>query len=274
MIKASLKLHQPRNRLNPGAFDYKTYCFDRQISLIGSAKNVGFINSNIPLLEQVRRRIVESLPFQDVSGTDPGHTSGIIRALLLADRNHISTKVQDSFAAAGAAHLLAISGLHVGMVAGWAFVIVWWLLTRREAWIVHLPVRKIALTSGLLMALFYATIAGWPITAQRSVLMMAAAILAWWLRNRSEPLNTMLAALTVLLLIDPAAIVSVSLWLSFVAVAALLIWAGYGYDKGAEKEAKGSVSYLWKWGAGVFWVSLLATMVTLPIIADLYVKLL
>lgn len=276
VIKASLKLHQPRNKLNPGAFDYRAYCFDRHISLIGSAKNIDLINSEVPLLEQVRKRIVEALPHQDASGVDSDSNngsdsaSGIIRALLLADRNHISTTVQDSFAAAGAAHLLAISGLHVGMVAGWAFVIVWWLLTRREAWIVNLPVRKIALTAGLLMALFYATIAGWPITAQRSVLMMAAAILAWWLRNRSEPLNTMLAALIVLLLIDPAAIVSVSLWLSFVAVTALLIWAGNGYDKGEEKKAKGSVSYLWKWGTGLFWVSLLATMATLPIIADLF----
>lgn len=269
VIKASLKLHQPRNKLNPGAFDYQAYCFDRHISLIGSVKNIDLIKTEIPLLEQLRKRIVEALSRQDSSGADSENgsdsASGIIRALLLADRNHISTSVQDSFAAAGAAHLLAISGLHVGMVAGWAFVIVWWLLTRRENWIVHLPVRKIALTAGLLMALFYATIAGWPITAQRSVLMMAAAILAWWLRNRSEPLNTMLAALILLLLIDPAAIVSVSLWLSFVAVTALLVWAGSG-----DVRDEGSISYLWKWGAALFWVSLLATMATLPIIADLF----
>ncbi|MES0371450.1 MAG: DNA internalization-related competence protein ComEC/Rec2 [Mariprofundaceae bacterium] len=262
MIRASLKLHKPRNKLNPGAFDYRTYCFDRHISLIGSVRDVHLIHSDIPLLEQLRSRIVAALPNQS--------SSGIIRALLLADRNHISTSVQDSFAAAGAAHLLAISGLHVGMVAGWGFIIVWWLLTRREAWIVNLPVRKIALTAGLLLALFYATLAGWPITAQRSVLMMAAAILAWWMRNRSEPLNTMLTVLILILLIDPAAIVSVSLWLSFVAVTALLIWAGRGDVGAAGKEDSDSISFLRKWGAGLFWVSLLATMVTLPIVADLF----
>ncbi|MDX8403094.1 MAG: DNA internalization-related competence protein ComEC/Rec2 [Mariprofundaceae bacterium] len=273
LIRASVTLHKPRNKLNPGAFDYQAYCFDRHISLIGSAKNVVLVKHDIPLLEQVRERIVDALP-RESDSSDPGRiskhnsdkTSGIIRALLLADRNHISTTVQESFAAAGAAHLLAISGLHVGMVAGWVFVIVWWLLTRREVWIVHLPVRKIALTAGLLMALFYATIAGWPITAQRSVLMMAAAILAWWLRSRSEPLNTMLAALMLLLLIDPAAILSVSLWLSFVAVTALLIWAG----SDENKEDKSDVLFLRKWGAGLFWVSVLATLATLPIIADLF----
>ncbi len=279
MIQASVKLHLPRNKLNPGAFDYRAYCFDKHIALIGSAKDVVLIDDKTSLLEKVRQRIIAHLPYpslnasfnHDVSSSQADDGSGIIRALLLADRKHISILVQDAFAAAGAAHLLAISGLHVGMMAGWAFVIVWWLITRRETWIVHLPVRKIALSTGLLAAVLYATVAGWPITAQRSVLMMAAAILAWWLRSRSEPLNTMFAALILLLLVDPAAIVSISLWLSFVAVTALLVWAGKEKTQEGREDEKGVISVsLRKWVGGLFWVSLLAAMATLPIIADLF----
>lgn len=281
MIQASVKLHLPGNKLNPGGFDYRAYCFDKHIALIGSAKNVVLIDDKTSLLEKTRQRIISHLPYlslnssfnHDVSSSQADDGSGIIRALLLADRNHIPISVQDAFAAAGAAHLLAISGLHVGMVAGWGFVIVWWLLTRRETWIVHLPVRKIALSTGLLAAVLYATVAGWPITAQRSVLMMAAAILAWWLRSRSEPLNTMLAALVLLLLVDPAAIVSISLWLSFVAVTALLVWVGrekLQKEREVEKEKGAMFASLRKWAAGLFWVSLLAAMATLPIIADLF----
>jgi len=257
LVQASVKLHLPRNRLNPGAFDYRAYCFDRHIALVGSASSVVVISSETSLLEQARQRIVAGLP---------DHGSGVIKAILLADRNDIPVSVQDSFAAAGAAHLLAISGLHVGMVAGWGFVIVWWLLTRREAWIVRLPVRKVALSVGLLMAVVYAAMAGWPVTAQRSVAMMAAAILAWWLRSRAEPINTMLAALMLLLLFDPAAVVSISLWLSFVAVAALLVRAGRGH---AATE-RSVLSSAWKWAGNLFRVGMVATLATLPVIADIF----
>lgn len=261
LITASAKFHQPRNRHNPGAFDYRGYCFDRHIALIGSGKNVVIIDSQLPLLEEARIRIRSSL-----SGAD---TTGLIRALLLAERSGISADVQDLFAAAGVAHLLAISGLHVGMVAGWVFVIIWWLLTRREAWIVRLPVRKLALSGGLLAAAAYAALAGWPVTAERSVLMMAAAVLAWWLRSRAEPVNTMLAALMLLLLSDPGAIVSISLWLSFIAVTALLLWAGGT----AQKRDRDWLSSIGHWVSGLLWVSVVATLATLPIITDLFGRL-
>jgi len=259
-VRLSLKLHLPRNMLNPGSFDYRTYCFDRHIALIGSAKGLEILWHGGSLLERGRERINEAISAVD------SHTSGVIRALLLADRTGVTIEQHESFAAAGASHLLAISGLHVGMVAGWGFILFWWLVTRREAWIVAWPVRKLALTAGVLMAVGYATLAGWPLTAQRALLMLGAALLAWWLRDHSEPLNTMFAALLLILFIDPAAIVSISLWLSFTAVTALLIWSSRLVnepDLSLRQKAR-------KWIAGLFWVSVVAALATLPIIADLF----
>lgn len=257
VIQASVKLHPPHNKLNPGAFDYRGYCFDRHIALMGSGKNVVLINSQITLLEHIRQRIISALP--------EGETSGVIRALLLADRSHVSIDVQEGFAAAGAAHLLAISGLHVGLVASWGVLLIWWLLTRRESWIVHLPVRKVAISVGLMMAIGYASIAGWPLTAQRSVLMLSAAVLAWWLRHQSSPINSMLAALMFILCIDPAAIESISLWLSFIAVTALLVWS----LADGQKRAR-DLSNPLAWLKALFMVSMVSTLATLPIIADLF----
>jgi len=255
-----LKLHLPRNKLNSGSFDYRGYCFDNHIALIGSAKGLKLIEPGSSLLDRGRERIYEAI---SAAGTD---SAGVFEALLLADRSSVSIEQHEAFAAAGASHLLAISGLHVGMVTGWGFIIFWWFVTRREAWIVAWPVRKLALTAGVLMAVGYATLAGWPITAQRALLMIGAALLAWWLRDRSEPLNTMFAALLLILLIDPAAIVSISLWLSFAAVTALLIWS--------SRLAGESDLSLWqktgRWIAGLFWVSVVATLATLPIIADIF----
>ena len=257
VIQASLKLHPPHNKLNPGAFDYRSYCFDRHIALVGSGKDVVLANPDITLLEHIRQRIISALPDRE--------ESGVIRALLLADRSHVPIDVQDNFAAAGAAHILAISGLHVGMVASWAVLLVWWLLTRKEVWIVQLPIRKVALTIGLLVAIGYATVAGWPLTAQRSVLMLTAAVLAWWLRNRSAPINSMLAALMFILLVDPVAIGSISLWLSFTAVMALLVWSlGHG------QKSVGDLPMPLVWLKSLLLVTVVATLATLPIIADLF----
>ncbi|MDT8376700.1 MAG: DNA internalization-related competence protein ComEC/Rec2 [Mariprofundaceae bacterium] len=259
-VRLNLQLRLPRNMLNPGSFDYRTYCFDRHIALIGSAKGLELSESGNSLLERGRERINKAIAAAD------SHSSGVLQALLLADRSSVTTDQHESFAAAGTSHLLAISGLHVGMVAGWGFVMFWWVLTRREAWIVAWPVRKLALTAGVLMAVGYATVAGWPLTAQRALLMMGAALLAWWLRDRSEPLNTMFAALLLILFVDPAAIVSISLWLSFAAVTALLIWG----SRSVHEPDHSFRQKTGRWIAGLFWVSLVAALATLPITADLF----
>lgn len=249
------RLHRPSSLLNPGGFDYEAYCFDRHIALVGSATGtIEIVDEEISWLEQARQRLRVLL--KEV----PERERGVLLALILADRSRIPVAMEEHFAASGAAHLLAISGLHVGLVAGWVFVIAWWLLTRREAWIINLPVRSVALAAGLVAAIAYATYAGWPLPTQRAVMMALAGTVAWWMRRRNRPLNTLCAALLAVLLIDPAAITSVSLWLSFAAVAALLLWPA------ARDRAGGWRGRL----LGLFWVSLIATLATLPVIAYVF----
>jgi len=251
--------HLPRNYRNPGAFDYRAWCFDHQIALIGSITGVpAVLSASVPWLEQ-QRQMVRSLIAR--AHVDDG---GILRAVLLGERSQITQQANDVFAATGTAHLLAISGMHVGMAAAWVFALVWFILTRREAWMVGLPVRNISMICGVLAAIAYATLAGWPLPAIRAAIMLAAGALAWCLAARTEPVNTLLVALGLILLFDPAAIASLSLWLSFVATAALLLWAGKRPFTGQEPKA------LWMRSAlaarTVLWISLLATLATMPLI--------
>ncbi|MDQ6964906.1 MAG: DNA internalization-related competence protein ComEC/Rec2 [Mariprofundales bacterium] len=255
-LHGALRLHLPRSRHNPGGFDFRSYCRLHHVVLLGSAAERLSLQPDPTMLAGVRQRVRNSL----------SHTAeeerAIIAALLLADRSQLSDQQWQLFAASGTAHLLAISGLHIGMVAGWGFLLVWWLLTRREAWIVHLPVRRCALVAGLLFAVGYATLAGWSLPTERAVLMLAAAVVAWWLRSRSHPLNTMLAALMVVVLFDPSAVVSISLWLSFVAVTALLIWS-MQMDPVAGRGWRASLHAL-------LWVSVIASLATLPLVAGMF----
>jgi len=253
-IAASVRLHLPENSANPGAFNYQAYCFDHHIALIGSVSgDIRVLSSHPTWLETLRQKTREIL-----APMDPGR-AGILQALLLANRSRIPNRIQEAFSASGAAHLLAISGLHVGMVAIWAFAFCWWLLTRREAWIIRIPIRKQCLAIGLLAACGYAFLAGWPLPTRRAVLLLGGTALAWWLRSKMEPVNTLLAALMLILLFDPQAVISISLWLSFTAAFALLTWAG---KLPHERQFR-----LGKWLLGLLWVSILAFLATLPLIA-------
>jgi competence protein ComEC len=257
-IAAAGSWHAPRNAGNPGAFDYRAYCFDHGIALVGSLRGtVHILGDDASWLQILQRRIGQSL------APLPQAEQGVLRALLLADRSRIPVGIQDDFSATGTAHLLAISGLHVGMVAAWAFFLTWWLLTRRELWIVSLPVRRLALAAGVIAACAYATLAGWPLPAQRAAMMLAAAAIAWLLRRRSEPLNTLLAALMLILLIDPAAIASLSLWLSFAATAGILLAL-------ARHQAEPGLG---TWMTGMLAVTVVASLATLPIIAGVFGRL-
>jgi len=264
-IHFSARWHRPENRRNPGAFDYRAWCFDQHIALIGSIRGeLQLLSPGSSLLQQGRERISNALTALNAAA------AGVLRALLLGDRSLVPERVNTAFAATGTAHLLAISGMHVGMVAASAMALIWWLLTRREAWIVKLPVRVLAMLGGIVAAMGYALIAGWPLPAVRAAIMLAAAMLALSLSARHAPLNILLAALGLILLFDPASIASLSLWLSFTATAALLLWV-----TGIKRESHStlSVRQLIPAVRALLWVSLVATLATLPITLAVFGRL-
>jgi len=252
------QLHPPQNHANPGGFDLRSFAFDRHIALYGSAIGaVRLLRDEASLVQRGQRKIRTAL------AQLPPREGGIVASLLLGETGTIPDELNDAFAATGTAHLLAISGFNVGMVALWGFALCWWLLTRRAGWIVALPVRRLALLVGLLAATFYTALAGWPLPAQRALWMVAAAVVAWWSRVRAEPVNTLLAALLLILLLDPAAVDSPSLWLSFAATLSLLLWAG---SPDANRR-------WWHWPRQLLWISLLAMAITLPLILHLFGRL-
>ncbi|MDX8414534.1 MAG: DNA internalization-related competence protein ComEC/Rec2 [Mariprofundales bacterium] len=255
-LHGALRLHRPRSRHNPGGFDFQRYCRQHHIVLLGSPASQLHIVPNATVLAVIRQRVRQALSTVDAQ------PRAIITALLLADRSRLSDHQWQLFSASGTAHLLAISGLHIGMVAGWGFLLAWWLFTRREGSIVRLPVRRFALVVGVVFAVAYATLAGWSLPTQRAVLMLAAAAVAWWLRSRSHPLNTMLAALMVVLLLDPLAVVSISLWLSFVAVTALILW-GMQMEHVPTNRWRSAID-------GLLWVSVIASLATLPLVVGTF----
>lgn len=149
---------------------------------------------------------------------------GILSALTLGYREELDKAVQQSFSAAGAMHILAVSGLHTGIV--WGMIV--WLLTlggyARPLY--HQRGRRIAVTGITLIALWaYAFLTGLSPSVMRSALMLTLLEIAWLLNRNAQGINYLAAAAVIILLLNPLALWSVSFQLSFAAMAAIILVA-------------------------------------------------
>ncbi|MFB9127339.1 DNA internalization-related competence protein ComEC/Rec2 [Paraburkholderia dipogonis] len=151
---------------------------------------------------------------------------GIVVALAIGAQDEVSAADWLLMRGTGTSHLVAISGLHIGFVAGlasWLAGAVW----RRSGWIgrnwpLRLPAQIVAVTGGALFAALHAALAGFNVPAQRALWMAGVVALAF-IGGRNVPRSVVLAwALGLVLVVDPWAVVSAGFWLSFCAVAAIL----------------------------------------------------
>jgi len=156
---------------------------------------------------------------------------GVLMALALGERGDIAPDDWQIFADTGVSHLLAISGLHVSLVAGALASLAGYLWRRSfglpAGWHVGLPLGwpapKAAAVAGLVAAVGYGAIAGWGVPARRAVGMVAILVLALLTGRMAAPSYVLAWALAVIVALDPWSVVSPGLWLSFGAVSVLVL---------------------------------------------------
>ncbi|MGH8649858.1 MAG: ComEC/Rec2 family competence protein, partial [Burkholderiales bacterium] len=164
--------------------------------------------------QQARTRIQAALP--------EAPYAGVIAALAIGDQRAIPPEQWQTFTRTGVNHLMSISGLHVTMVSGLVFALVGGLW-RRTPWLtLALPAPKAAVLAGFGAALLYALLAGYAVPAQRTVYMLAVVAVALWAGVIESASVVLCAALLVVVLSDPWAVLAPGFWLSFGAVAVIL----------------------------------------------------
>ena len=122
----------------------------------------------------------------------------------------------------GLAHLLAISGLHLGLVAGFVFFAVRGVLSAWPAVVLRYPVKKWAAAAAISMSAVYLVLAGTTVPTQRAFIMTGLILLAVILDRRGISMRLVAWAAAVVLLLRPEAFLSVSFQMSFAAVIALI----------------------------------------------------
>ena len=218
-----VRLKRPNGFSNPNGFDYEQWLFAQRIVGVGSVRE----SSNNQLLAQpqwfnpqVWRQYFQDRLTQALANQP---TLGLVQGLAIANTDHISQQQWSVLRQTGTIHLLAISGLHITMVAAIGVLPVlglWRCVPRLALW---LPARIAGGIFGGLLATGYSLLAGMNIPTQRTLLMLLILLLGLIARRHLAFSVTFSAALLAVVLWDPLACLSVGFWLSFMTVGLLVI---------------------------------------------------
>jgi competence protein ComEC len=216
----TVKLKRPHGSLNPFGFDYERFLFTQGIGATGyvrPSKPILVAEKNKKYSISVWRQQIADKLEQTLA---EGDNLALIKALSIGERSQVTDEQWLLLRKTGTNHLLAISGLHIGLVAGLVFFI-----TRKLwAWMGLLicSAQTIAAYSALLAAICYSALADFSIPTQRALMMLVVAMMLM-VHQRHLPRSTTLAIILFLVLfINPFAVLSGGFWLSFSAVFILL----------------------------------------------------
>ncbi|TNF37448.1 MAG: DNA internalization-related competence protein ComEC/Rec2, partial [Gammaproteobacteria bacterium] len=217
-----LRLKPPHGNLNPGGFDYERWLYQHDIHATAyvrdSRENQRLAHLETGFINQLRQRLFEQIDREDAR-------SGVLAALAVGYKGAVSADDWNLLRITGTNHLMAISGLHIGLVAAMTFGLV-----RRftPAWVIRqVAVQRLASILALMMAVFYAALAGFSVPTQRALIMLAVVLVAIIVGRQIRPLTGLSLALLVVLVMDPLAVLSPGFWFSFIAVA-VIVYAFHG----------------------------------------------
>ncbi len=221
--RLNAKLQKPQNLANPGGFDYLSWLHARHINWTGyvqrgSSQLVEAHAGHFPLLS-LRQSMADTLAHIDPDTK----TLGILQALTLGVTTHIDKEGWDLFRRTGTTHLMVISGSHIGLVAGLIYALMSWLWCRFPTLCLHYPAPKIASIAGFIMAAIYALLAGFAAPSQRSLIVCFFMFLRNFSSQRFGIWQAWRYALLAVLVFEPHSVLMPGFYLSFIAVAILVL---------------------------------------------------
>lgn len=212
-------LSEVGNLGNPDEMDYAAYLIDseriryQQHLPVYQVRIIGKSPTLVTRMATVRRNL-QLMVFNSNLSPD---TQQFVVALLLGNSSFIDRTTRQEFSAAGVAHVLALSGLHVGFIA----LIIWWLLFPLD----YLGLRKLRLLITLAVIVLFAVFTGLSPSVVRATIMIGMVFAALVFYRRSQSLNALSLAALLILVFTPSALFSVGFQLSFITVGAVLLFA-------------------------------------------------
>ena len=216
----------------PGAFNYRKFMAQKSIWVTGWTKSPLLIKKIFPSNEQTFTQKIRFMPERlryrintFLSQTLSPERAGVYKAILTGDKSGISSDISEAFKASGAAHLLAISGIHIGLLALLSTALFSLLLRRSEKLLLRYSALKLSAVLSLLPLSAYAMIAGFGPPVVRSLIMAGVFIAALVCNRQWSVANNIAIAALILLVYDPGMLSTASFQLSFAAVIAIALFS-------------------------------------------------
>ncbi len=231
-----LRLKRPRGMINPGGADSERSALERRIVAHG------YVRPGAANHRQAAGHCVDRLRGALADGIErrvgDAHDAALLRALAVGDTRGLSADDWSVARANGVSHLLAISGFHVGVAAGFGVGLASLLYWLWPALALRRPRLQAQALAALLAASAYGALAGMGLPTLRTLLMIAVVVVARGGRRHVSAAHGLALAMLAMLLVDPLAVLSAGFWLSFVGVAFLMLclgsprrgWAGFLRD--------------------------------------------
>ncbi|KPP87848.1 MAG: competence protein ComEC [Rhodobacteraceae bacterium HLUCCO07] len=221
-------LSPPGGPVEPGGFDFQRHAWFQKLGAVGYAR------TPLLLLEPagsekllLRARLALS---QHVQARLPGETGAFAAAIMTGDRAGMGPDTLEALRASNLAHLLAISGLHMGLLAGFVFAVVRVGLAAVPPLGLRFPGKKIAAVIALVFAAAYLSLSGGNVATERAFVMVAVALLAVIADRRAISLRAVGLAATIILILRPEALLGPGFQMSFAATTALVAVFGWLRD--------------------------------------------
>lgn len=211
---------------NPGNFDIRRYYARQNLYVYGFVRGMDSIILFEPKL--MRFSLIRSIDMARsrfgyfVRNRFPRSEGEILKAITIGDKGGMPDRLKDLFSEAGIAHVLAISGLHVGAIALAFYLVVKWILKRSEYLLLTLQVPRITAGLTIVPLFFYTVVAGFGTPVVRAFLMIAVYLVSVVLGKEENKLNTLGFSAFIILIWQPWALFQLSFQLSFSAVLGII----------------------------------------------------
>ena len=228
-LRITATLKRPYGYVNPGLFDYEKWLFTRRVGGSGYIREYRIIDTpdDAWSIDYQRQKLIGYL---NDCRQSLAHSESIA-ALGLGFSGVLPRQQNDHLVATGTRHLFAVSGLHINLIFGFFVLIIRALWSRFLLARTQYPAYCAALWGALPIAAGYALLAGFSLPTQRALVMLACFVIgSQFGRQLPAPQLLAVAALAVIAY-DPLCTLSMSFWLSFVAVALIIFYLSARHDK-------------------------------------------
>ena len=220
-------LSPPSGPAEPGGFDFQRHAWFLQLGAVGYTRTP-VLRLSVPQTQSLTAHIfaMRMAISHAVQDAMQGETGAFAAAIMTGDRSGMGQGTLVDLRASNLAHLLAISGLHMGLLTGFIFALVRYGLAMVPFAALRWPTKKFAAVFALVVGAFYLALSGGNVATERAFIMVAVMLVAVLLNRRALTLRAVAIAAIIVLLWQPEALIGPGFQMSFAATTALVVVFG------------------------------------------------